>query len=433
MTIEATPPPTIPAEEYPERWSRVRAFMVERGLDLLVAYADDRATFGAAHARWLADFPVHFEPVCVLVPRDGQPVLLVGPESDEYARLRGRIADVRVLRELSHPDEDYPYSIIRSLGEILADIGLDPASIGRIGIGGRGLIGADTLHAFEAAAPGAEWQDMEAELCDLRARKSDAEVAVIREAYRIADLGIEAALGAIRPGISERAVASEIEAAIRHAGAEGTGIDTIVASGPNTRPILARSTFRRIERDDLVLLTVAPRFEGYHGAIGRLVLVGDPGAEVRRALDVAICAQEACAALLRPGIEGRAVEAEGRRIVGDAGLGEAFLYSGLHSVGVIEFEPPIFGPSNPAVLDSGMVISIDIPMFNTPWGGLRVESGYLITEAGAERLDRAPYRLGFDVAEHPGYRSDLDEDEAMRLAVVETRAVRRRQRASDHP
>ena len=134
---------------------------------------------------------------------------------------------------------------------------------------------------------------------------------------------------------------------MRRAGAEGTGIDTIVASGPNTRPILARATSRAIGTDDLVLLTVAPRYEGYHGAIGRLVLVGEPDRVVRHALDIAVRAQEACAALLRPGIEGRMVEAEGRRIVAEAGLGEAFLYSGLHSVGVIEFEPPIFGPSSP--------------------------------------------------------------------------------------
>ena len=51
---------------------------------------------------------------------------------------------------------------------------------------------------------------------------------------------------------------------------------------------------------------------------------------------------------LRPGIEGRAVEAIGRKIVADGNLGQYFLYSGVHSVGVIEFEPPIFGPSSPA-------------------------------------------------------------------------------------
>ncbi|MCP4165790.1 MAG: hypothetical protein GY759_07830 [Chloroflexi bacterium] len=41
--------------------------------------------------------------------------MLVGPESDQYALLAGQVADVRVLQEFTHPDEDYPYSRIQSL------------------------------------------------------------------------------------------------------------------------------------------------------------------------------------------------------------------------------------------------------------------------------------------------------------------------------
>ena len=382
----------IPAAEYPERWRRVQAMMAAADLDFLVAYADDRASFGPAHARWLADFPVHFEPACILMPRVGDPLMLVGPESDEYARVVGRVADVRVLHELTHPDEDYPFARIQSLAEAMADVG-GASAAQRVGLGGRGLIGADIMAAFKAALPAAEWVDVENALCDLRARKSPAELGVIRRAYEIAEIGIAAGIEAIRAGVTEREVAAEIEASMRRAGAEGTGIDTIVASGPNSRPILARSTFRRIERDDLVLLTVAPRYEGYHAAIGRVVLVGDPGPEVRRALETAVRAQRAASAALGPGREGRDVEAVGRGIVADAGLGQYFLYSGLHSVGVIEFEPPIFGPSSAATLEENMVISIDIPMFNTPWGGIRVEDGYLITAGGAEPLDRTPYLI----------------------------------------
>ena len=129
-----------------------------------------------------------------------------------------------------------------------------------------------------------EWIDVENDLCHLRAQKSPAEIEVIRHTYHIAEVGFQAAIDAIEVGVTERAVAAEIEAAMRRAGAEGTGIDTIVASGPNTRPILARSTFRPIECDDLVLLTIAPRYEGYHAAIGRVVLVGNPGQEIKDAL-----------------------------------------------------------------------------------------------------------------------------------------------------
>lgn len=385
--------PVIPQSEYSQRWNKVQAMMAAKGLDILLAYADDRATFGAAHARWLANFPVHFEPVCIFMPAKGQPVMLCGPESDQYALLVGQIPSVNVLREFTHPDEDYPYATIRGLTEVVASALADISAVRRVGLAGRGLIGAGFWEALQKALPNVEWIDVENEVCALRAQKSPAEMEIIRAAYKIAAAGLNAAVAAIAPGVSERAVAAEIDAAMRRAGAEGTGIDTIVASGPNTRPILARSTFRRIEKDNLVVLTIAPRVQGYHAAIGRPVLVGDPGKQIREALEVAWRAQQACFAAMRPGLEGRAVEALGRQVVEDAGMGQYFLYSALHSIGVIEFEPPIFGPGSPELLKSGMVISVDIPMFNAPWGGLRMEDGFWLTETGAERMNDTPYLI----------------------------------------
>src|SRR5512137_2111670 len=114
--------PSIPSSEYPERWKKVQVMMAAKGLDFLVAYADDRATYGAAHARWLANFPVHFEPVCILIFPKGHPIMLTGPESDQYALLAGQIPDVRVLREFTHPNEDYPFAKIQSLAEIVSDM-----------------------------------------------------------------------------------------------------------------------------------------------------------------------------------------------------------------------------------------------------------------------------------------------------------------------
>lgn len=384
--------PVIPAEEYPQRWSRVQSMMKQQKLNLLLAYADDRATFGAAHARWLVNFPVHFEPVCILLFPQGPPHMLCGPETREYALLASCISDIHVLREFTHPDEDYPFATIQSVSEIVTK-SIPTASSIRVGLAGRGLMSADLLASFQASFANSEWVDVENAVCDLRAEKSPTEVAVIRYAYQIAEQGMNAGVEAIRVGATEREVAAEMESKMRRMGAEGTGIDTIVASGPNSRPILARSTFRSIQSNELVLLTIAPRYEGYHAAIGRPVMVGDPGNEIRAAAETARQAQDACFRAMRPGIEGRVVEALGRRVVENAGLGRSFLYSGVHSVGVIEFEPPIFGPSSSAVLRPNMVISVDIPLFDAPWGGLRIEDGFLINERGAERLNQTPYQI----------------------------------------
>src|ERR1043166_5078195 len=130
------PRPSIPPTEYPRRWAQVQALMRAQRLDLLLAYSDDRAVFGPAHARWLADVPAHFEPMLVLFHPEGEPLLLCGPESDRYALAVGRLRDVRVLREFTHPDEDYPYSTILGLAEIVAEAVGSSASIRRVGLGG---------------------------------------------------------------------------------------------------------------------------------------------------------------------------------------------------------------------------------------------------------------------------------------------------------
>ena len=80
MTVDELKP-RIPRTEYPQRWRTVQSFMAQQGLDLLIAYADDRATYGAAHARWLADFPVHFESMCVLLRQEGDPILFAVPKA----------------------------------------------------------------------------------------------------------------------------------------------------------------------------------------------------------------------------------------------------------------------------------------------------------------------------------------------------------------
>ena len=384
-------PILIPENEYRLRWQRTQSLMENKNIDILFAYGDDRAVFGPAHVRWLANIPVHFEPLCVMLLRSGEPILLSGPESDQYALLVGKIKDVRILKEFTHPDEEYPYSKIQSLEEILNDLGWKKKKDLKAGVGGLQLMPGDTIQALKNALPGSTWLDMETDLQMLRAVKSPAEIAIIRRAYRIADMGIQAAVEAIKPGITEREVAAAAEHVMRSAGAEGTGIDTIVASGPNNRPILARTTLQEIGKNDHVLLTIAPRYEGYHGAVGRMVFVGEPNPEIEQAYKTAVSAQQACAARIKAAVSGSLVEAAGRKFTSEAGYGEYFLYSGLHSIGVIEFEAPIFGPGTPGNLKKDMTVSIDIPMFNAPWGGLRVEDGYLVQETGAEKLSRSEY------------------------------------------
>ena len=383
--------PRVPDSEFPLRWQHLQAAMAGAGLDLVLTYSDDHAVAGPGHARYLADFAPHFEPVCILMPVAGEPLLLSGPETETFAQLTARVKDVRVVREFTHPEEEYPFTTLLSLREIMDEVsgraGVPPR---RVGLAGLELMPTRIHRALREALTGTELVDAEDLVAALRAIKTPAEQTVIRYAYQVAQAGMRAAFDAVQVGASERQVAAAAEFAMRSLGSEGMGIDTIVASGPNTRPILARTSLRKLRRDELILLTIAPRYEGYHAAIGRPLVIGQPPADVRAAMEVAVAAQGAAMEAMHPGAPGSQVEGAARRVVEAAGLGDYFLYCGVHSVGVVEFEPPIFGPTNPDPLQAGMVLSIDVPLFHAPWGGLRYEDGYLITEAGAEPLADFP-------------------------------------------
>lgn len=382
----------IPREEYPKRWEKVRKIMAEHHLDMILVYSDERATYGNAYVRYYADLQTHFEPVLMLFLPDGDPLLLVGPETDGYAKERSVVKDIFLLSEFSAEDEDYPFSTVVPLQEIIEKY--IPGGPKRVGFAPKVHMSASIYEAMQKACSSAEILEVDKLLEPMRGIKSRGELAVIRQAYEIAELGMTAAIKAARPGITERELAAEAEYVMRKAGAEGYGIDPIIASGPNTKHILARTTNRVIEENDAVIITLAPRYEGYHGALARTVLLGSPKPEIKEAVNAMIHAQETCGRNLIPGNIGSQVEAMGRKIMAEAGFEENFMYSGLHSVGVIEFEPPILGPSSTTVIEENMVISVDIPLFESETvGGMRLEEGYLITADGPQRFSKIPFMV----------------------------------------
>lgn len=379
--------PTISDDELAQRLVRVEALAESLELDGIVVYGDDRATMGAGHVRWLVDYFPHFEPVALLVVPGRDPVAITGPESGSYiessSRFRGEIA---VTDEFVHPAEEYVHTTVVSLESVLSRV--LPRTLGsrpRLG-----LVGAEMISPLINAGLRqlADITVIDNQYSELRARKTPAEQAVIRFAYQIAQQGVLAAMDAISSGtVTEREVGAEIDYTLRRWGAEGSGIDTIVAAGQeHTYPILHRTSNRMIRPGDSVILTVAPRYEGYHGAIGRTVLVGDVDQRTRKARDVAIEAQRATAAVLRPGVTAVEADRTARGVLNDAGYGDYFLYSGIHSIGTMEFEAPILASFSDTTIEADMVFSIDIPMFHAPFGGLRIEDGFRVTDGQAEPL-----------------------------------------------
>ena len=377
--------PMIPDDELAGRPAALGRVLTEAGFDGWIAFGDDRALAGADHIRFLCDLEPHFEPV-LLAGRtsDVTALMLTGPETVGYAAVvtrRAAVEEIVAISDLAHPDEEYPTIAIVSGADRLRDL-FEGAE--RIALLGGAAIPWPVWQAVVAplATGGRELDHADNVAYTLRAVKTEAEQAVIQEAYRIARLGLEAAASVIRPGITEREVAAEAESTMRGAGAEGFGVDTMVASGVvNTAPILARTTLRTIGADDLVCVTLAPRYEGYHAALARAFLFRR-NPQLEAAIDVARQGQRAALERLVVGAEGRDAARALRETVDRAQTGADVPYVPIHSVGLIEFEPPIFLSSADTQIRAGMALSIDSPLFHAPWGGLRVEDGFSITAAG---------------------------------------------------
>ena len=379
--------PSIDESEFKNRTNKLRLLMEQHQIDVVVAYADDRATFGQQFSRYYFNYQPHFEPACVIVPIKEESFIVTGPESEEFVYNNSYCSNVKIADVFTHPNEEYPFHKVQSFSDILLQFANDTKSKKiKVGIAGSEML------------PFKYWQKINnnekveiVEVDDIilkqRSVKSPQEIQVIEHAYSIAQKGIKKGIDVIQKGISEREIAAEIEYEMRKLGSEGMGIDTIIGSGKeNTHPILTRTTSRKINDGDHVLLTVAPRYEGYHGAIGRIVSVGNIDESIMKAYEVAVKSQEEVIRNMKPGIKGKDLDKIAREVCISNNLGKHFAYSGIHSVGVCEFEPPIMTSWNDEEIKENMILSIDIPLFFLDWGGLRIEDGFKILKSSNSPL-----------------------------------------------
>jgi Xaa-Pro aminopeptidase len=227
--------------------------------------------------------------------------------------------------------------------------------------------------------------------------KDAGEIATLREAARRLTPVARAAFGMVRPGTSERAVATRIEAAIREAGFERASFETIVASGPNAALPHYRAGDRLLEPGDVVVLDFGGVLDGYCSDLTRTVAVAPPSAEAHRVHQAVREAQQAAIDAVRPGIATTDVDRAARRVLETHGLGESFGHGTGHGLGLdVHEEPRVTRPRAdvaPVPLEPGMVFTIEPGAYLPGWGGVRIEDDVLVTARGCEVLTSVPYAL----------------------------------------
>ncbi len=374
----------IPRAEYDERIRRVQAEMQNAGIDLLVSHA---CGCESATVRYLTNFWAVFDFVGVLVPQTGAPILLTGgPESYDFAKKFAQIDDVRVhpmYVETSAPEWDKPtnpYDFTMILGELR-----DRAPIRRIGIANVNTLPHVIYSDIEKGAAGAEIVPAEDIVMGLRAVKSKAEIALIREACLITEEAVKDAVSIIRPGVREWEVQARWMGKAFAMGAEGTGYPVWCTSGPSTYQSLCKSTDREIGMNEMVQLSLGAKYNGYCGNIGRAIVLGKLPERHTDMIKIAHeCVDETILAM-RPGVPFAEVYDKFQARLEKNGLTGTSLYGPAHSTGLQECEDPWVDNRSGKILMPDMVFNIDIWIADDRYG-VRIEDCVLITESGLDEL-----------------------------------------------
>jgi len=166
----------------------------------------------------------------------------------------------------------------------------------------------------------------------------------------------------------------------------------MVQSGPNSADAgrFNRSTGRRVENGDLVLIELATCVNGYWSDLTRTAAVGSAKDEVEQILAIVRDAQQAAVDGVRPGVSAGDIDALARDKIAVQGFSSFFTHHTGHHVG-FRYHDPGFGilPGESAQLRPGMVITIEPGVYIRERGaGARIEDNVLVTESGHEVLSR---------------------------------------------
>ena len=225
---------------------------------------------------------------------------------------------------------------------------------------------------------------------ELRVVKDRAEIACIRRAGSLTVEVLADLLPQLRPGVSERDLAAEIEYRMRKRGAEGPAFETIVASGPRAAYPHACSSSKVLEESELVILDLGAILGGYAADMTRTVFLGEPTRRVRALYSAVRRAQEAAAGSVRDSISAAEVDSTARRTLARHRLARYFTHSTGHGVGLEIHERPRLAKGENTRLKSGSVVTVEPGIYLEGFGGIRIEDTVLVGPKGPENLTPAP-------------------------------------------
>jgi len=362
----------------PERLARLRARFAAAGID---------AYFGLRreHMRYLTGFTLADGEEKV-AGHSGQ--FLVGGE--EVVILADSRYTIQARREAPEARVDETgYDLPGRWGALCESVGAR-----RVGV--EATVASHALWTrLAAAAPAVELVPIEGWLEADRATKEPTEVERIGAACAVADRALAGLLPAIRPGVTETALALDLEWRIRTGGGEALAFDVACLGGPEAALPHGAPGDRPVRSGAVLLFDFGAQVAGYRSDMTRTLFVGEPRDRDLAVYDVVRRAQRAAIDLLEARLaegnglpDGRTIDAAARAVIDEDGRFPTYRHGLGHGIGLATHEQPSLSRSAPETpLPSRTVFSVEPGIYLEGETGVRIEDLVAI-DAGAGRLRR---------------------------------------------
>ncbi len=223
--------------------------------------------------------------------------------------------------------------------------------------------------------------------------KDAEELAKLEQAEYIGDAAFTHILDVLKPGVSEREIALELEFFMKKQGASKLSFDTIVASGANGSMPHAQVTDRVLQSGDFVTMDFGCVYQGYCSDMTRTVAIGTPTDEMKKVYQIVLDANLRAMEQIEAGKRCNEIDAVARDYIREQGYGEYFGHGLGHGVGLDIHEEPRFSPKCDVITQENMVITDEPGIYLPGQFGVRIEDLVVVKENGYQKLSQSEKKL----------------------------------------
>jgi Xaa-Pro aminopeptidase len=224
--------------------------------------------------------------------------------------------------------------------------------------------------------------------------KSSAEIASIGAAAEMASRAYEKMLGMVRPGMTERDVATFLATTTREMGSEKDAFDIIVVAGARSAMPHGRASDAKIKAGDVITVDFGCCVDGLFSDMTRTFCVGTPSQKIVDVFAVLYQAHMSALDAAVTGVIASDLDAAARTVITRAGYGDNFRHSLGHGLGYeVHENPRVSSVNTKEPLPTNCVVTIEPGIYLPGKFGMRIEDDVVITPKGPNILTTAPREL----------------------------------------